>query len=340
MNNTKIYFQEIRDFGQVFNTGFTFIRQHFKRIFMHLLSLGGPFLLVGVGVSALLMVRMQRLSFGDTVENTYSNTLPFSFAEIGLSYLINILSFLVGFVMITAVINAYIRLYKESPLENPEFSLGEVWTQVRKDFWYLTGQLFLLFLLLLVISVLMVGLGILLFDSGSSTGLKVGLGFMYFIGGFVLFCYLMPYLGGIFITQSYFERTNFFTGLARTFQLIKNNWWLTFGLGVVNVIIMYVVFFICYLPLYFLMMISMFASIDKSSSTNTSSMTGVLVGSVVLLTLGYLVTFIIHYVMAAVHYHNLLERKEGGGLLAKIQTIGTQPSATAAVDFYDEEEKY
>ncbi len=338
MNNQKIHFQEVRDFGQVFNVGFTFIRQHFKRIFLHLLSLGGPFLLVGVGVSALLAVRMQSWTIGDG--GSAGGRWPFSLAEMGLSYAINILSFLVGFVMITAVVNAYIKLYNESPSANPDITLGDIWAQVRKDFWYLAGQLFLLYLTVVLITALMVGLAFLMFSSGSSTGLKALFGFLFFVGGFVLFCYLMPYMGGVFISQSYFERNNFFTGISRTFYLVQGNWWLTFGLGVVNTIIMYVVFFICYIPFYFIMMFNMITQMNQSGGPNFSSMTWVMVGMTVLMTFGYLVTFIIHYVMTAVHYHNLLERKEGGGLLARIQTVGTTQSTTAPVDFYDEEEKY
>ncbi len=345
MNSQKIQFQEIRDFGQVFNTGFTFMRQHFKRIFMHLLSIGGPFLLVGVGVSALLMVRIQNWSSVSTAEGTSAGrslgNLPFSWNEIGLSYLINIVSFLVGFVMITAVINAYIKLYKESDEINPAIALSEIWTQVRKDFWYLTGQMILLYLTILIIFGSFFGLAFLAVTSGSGTGTKVALGILFFFGGLILFCYVMPYLGGIFISQSYFERKGFFASMARTFYLIKDNWWLTFGLGFVNTIIMYAVFFVCYLPFYFVMMVSMITQAGRGTTPDFSSLTWVMVGMTVFMTLGYMIMFIIHYVMAAVHYHNLLERKEGGSLLAKIQTIGvSQTSTTAPVDFYDEEEKY
>jgi len=337
----KIQFEQIRDFGQVFNTGFTFIRQHFKRLFMHLLSIGGPFLLVGVGVSALLLVRMQSWSAIPTPDAVGITSMPFSFSEIALSYAVNILSFLVGMVMITSVINAYIKLYKESPDPQPDIQLGEVWGQVRKDFWRMAGQLFLLHLMAILLFGLLAGFAFMVFTSGSSTGAKIGFGFLYFLGGFALFCYLMPYFVGLFITQNYFERTGFFESVSRVFYLIKGEWWLTFGLGFVNTIIMYVIFFVCYLPFYIVMMISMVMQAQQGDTPDFSSLTWVMVGMTVCLTVGYLVMFIVHYVMAAVHYHNLLERKEGGSLLAKIETIGLQqPVATAPTDFYDEEEKY
>ncbi|MDJ1503940.1 hypothetical protein [Xanthocytophaga agilis] len=336
MNTQKIQFQQIRDFGQVFNAGFAFMRGHFFRIFRYLLSIGGPFLLVGVGVTALLMIRMQSWS---TSVNTGGGVLPFAWTDFGITYLVNLLSFFVGFVMITAVINAYIKLYIESPEVTPNIQLGDVWSQVRKDFFRLAGQL-------LLVSVFVFGVNILFFVSVGAIGestISAGAVLLVFFIGFGLFIFLMPYLGGVLTPQIYFGQTNFFKNISRTFSLVQDNWWMTLGLGFVNTIIMSTVFFICFFPFYLIMMISIVSQISSNpgQTPDFSSMTVVIVSMIVFMTLGYMATFIIHNVMAAVHYFNLEERKGGGGLLAKIQSIGSgENSLKSSIDFYDEEEKY
>ncbi|MDJ1495662.1 hypothetical protein QNI19_22190 [Cytophagaceae bacterium DM2B3-1] len=335
MNTQKIQFQQIRDFGQVFNAGFAFMRGHFFRIFRYLLSIGGPFLLVGVGVTALLMIRMQSW----TTSVSKGSVLPFAWTDFGITYLVNLLSFFVGFVMITAVINAYIKLYIESPEVNPDIQLGEVWSQVKKDFFRLAGQL-------LLVSVFIFGLNILflVLPGLLGTGMtSVGIVLLGFFIGFGLFIFLMPYVVGVLITQIYFGKTSFLKNIARTFSLVQGNWWITFGLGFVNTIIMSTVFFICFFPFYLIMIISMVSQMSSNpgQTPDFSSMTVVIVAMIVFMTLGYMATFIIHNVMAAVHYFNLEERKGGGGLLTKIQSIGSgDNSLKSPVDFYDEEEKY
>ncbi|MDJ1480102.1 hypothetical protein QNI16_06360 [Cytophagaceae bacterium YF14B1] len=328
MNTQKIQFQQIRDFGQVFNAGFAFMRGHFFRIFRYLLSIGGPFLLVGVGVTALLMIRMQSW----TTSVSKGSVLPFAWTDFGITYLVNLLSFFVGFVMITAVINAYIKLYIESPEVNPDIQLGEVWSQVKKDFFRLAGQL-------LLVSVFIFGLIILFFVILELIGLEL----LVFFIGFGLFIFLMPYLVGVLTPQIYFGQTNFFKNISHTFSLVQGNWWMTLGLGFVNSIIMNTVFFICFFPFYLIMIISMVSQMSSNpgQTPDFSSMTVVIVAMIVFMTLGYMATFIIHNVMAAVHYFNLEERKGGGGLLTKIQSIGSgDNSLKSPVDFYDEEEKY
>ena len=335
MQAQKIEFQQVRDFGHVFNDGFLFVRQHFKRLFTHLLFIGGPFLLVGVGVSTAGLVRMQGL----TAARANTSDIVFPWQDLAFSYLVNIFSFLIGFVMTTGVVNGYVELYKESPDREPDIQLGAVWAKVKSNFWRLSGQIFLVNLLLIAVTAAVVGLGFLVFSSNSGTGTKVVFGILYVLSLMLLFAYLAPYLG-VVITQTYFERSVFPRNISRTFYLIKDNWWLTFGLGVVCVIVMYGILMVFYMPFYFIMMFNTLLN-AKSGSFDMSSMVGVTVAMTIALTIGSLIIYIIHYVMAALHYHNLLERKESVGLLDKIQSLGmVQASSAGAADFYGEEEKY
>ncbi len=326
----KIDFYQIRDFGQVFNAGFSFLGQNFKQLFLHQLSIGGPFLLVGAGAQSFLTLQFQSLLKQDT-----------DWTNMGISYLVNIISFVIGWVMISAVINSYIKLYQESPDSKPDIQLGQIWDQVKKDFWWLLGRTILYYLVFTLIVGAIVGMGFLVFTSGSSTGFKVGFGFLYFLGTGSLILYLCPYMG-LFMTQSYFERTNFSTSISRTFYLIRNYWWLSFGLGVVNAIIMGVISGILSWP--FMIVTGMQGLLQASEGTNAAGFSSMVVINVIAIfarTLSYLLTLSLHYVMAAVYYHSQLELKDGTGLLNRIQSIGNeQATKQAPVDFYDEEEKY
>jgi len=336
----KTEFRRVRDFGEVFGTGFTFIRENFKPLALAVLYIGGPFLLVGSAVMTLILVRSSSLMPNPETGSGYGGS---SFLiEFALSYMINILSLLAGAVMITAVINGYIKLYMESPDARPKIQVSEVWQQVKTDFWWLAGRFFLLTILVFVYFGAVIALGVLIFGSGSTLGLKILMGVVYVLGAVVLSMYLYTYFYAIFPSQSYFERTSFGESISRTFYLVKDNWWQTFGVVFVGGIIQSFVAGILYMPFYFILIFAgLFSTIEGGSgSPNTALMTFAGVGMSVGVALGYGLSFIIHFVLQAFQLHNLLERKESTGLLTKIESIGSVQSTSAAVDFYDEEEKY
>ncbi|MCU0355096.1 MAG: hypothetical protein MUD08_15365 [Cytophagales bacterium] len=327
----KTEFRQVRDFGEVFGVSFEFIRQNFKPLCTGVLYIGGPFLLVGSAVLTLMLVRTVSLVPG---EGTGFDAVAF-----GVTYFVNILSLLAGAVMITSVVNGYIKLYMESPEAKPQIGVNELWRQVRQDFWWVAGRLFLLSVLAFVYFGLLIGMGVAVFASGSSVGLKVAFGFIYVFGLIAAGMYFYVYGFCIFPTQSYFERTSLGGSFSRVPYLVKGHWWQTFGVAFIGSIIQSVVASILYLPFYFILIFAGLFSIQSGGTPNTSLLTVAGVGMSVGLTLGYGMSFIINFVLMAVQYYNLLEGKESTGLLNKIESLGTVPTA-AKTDFYDEEEKY
>lgn len=335
--SVKTEFRRIRDFGDVLGISFGFIRENFKPLTLSVLFIGGPFMLVGSAVMTLMLVRTSTIS---TTPQGSSSVI----ADFGLSYFVNIMSLLAGAVMVVGVVNSYIKLYMASGDEKPKIQVNEIWQEVKKDFFWLAGRFLLLTLLVFVYMAAVGGLAYLVFNSGiQSTGLKVFLGITGFFGFLALTMYLAVPMYGLFATQSYFERTGFAASISRSFYLVKHQWWQSFAIIFVGIMVQIIVASVLYMPFYFILIIGgLFSTMQPGGGApNTSLMTFAGVGMSIGLALGYSLSYIIHFVIQAFQYHNLLERRESVGLLDKIQSLGTvQASSAGAADFYGEEEKY
>ena len=331
----KTEFRPVRDFGEVFGVAFEFIRQNFKPLCTGVLYIGGPFLLVGAAVITLMIVRIVTLMPGSGNDDLNANAITFV-----VTYFVNIVSFLAGAVMITTVINGYIKLYMESPEAKPQIGVSELWQQAKKDFWWVAGRLLLLALAAFVYFGLLIVLAVPIFASDAGVGAKVALGILYVFFAIAAATAFYVYGFSVFPTQSYFERTGVGGSWPRIFHLVKGNWCQTFGVTLIGSILQSFVASILYLPFYFILIFAGLFSIQSGGSANTSLLTFAGVGMSVGLALGYGLSFIIHYVLMAVQYYNLLERKESTGLLHKIESLGTVQTAPARTDFYDEEERY
>jgi hypothetical protein len=119
----KIEFRKKRDFGEILNVSFTFIRQNYQPIFKSLLFIAGPFVLVGSVLPGLL--------FSPSI-----GTEEAGFSQIDLTQVIvNILSFVVGSVLAVGVVYEYMLLYDKNT--GTPVKTGEVWKAVRKSFFRL-----------------------------------------------------------------------------------------------------------------------------------------------------------------------------------------------------------
>jgi len=323
-NFTAIDFHRTRDFGRKVNATFEFIRQNFKPLLKSILFIVGPpvlvaALLLGSFMNGLFLRSMRGANNPESVEY-------FTSAGFWLQMVLMFVFMMVAGIMTIATINNYIVLYGEKRSNNIE--VHEVWARVRQTFWmHFFSVLF--FAVLFIIAYVVFLIPMVLITPSSP--------FLFFVGFtifLVLLCYFFFSTSLVFFVQLY-EQRGFFAALGRSFRLVQNKWWSTFGI----IMIMYFIAgFISYLPLipmYVALVVSAIHSVEAGSVQQMSTFMQVFITSCfVVYYLFYIVLQSLPNVAIAFQYFNLVELKEARGLLSDIDTLGQQPSLPASDEHY------
>lgn len=276
----KIELVKTRDFGEIINDTFTFISQNWKPLLKSYAIICGFFIVANVVVALLQQNKMI------SVMQTHTNTGRFtSFGTVfGSAYFLSLLFTLFTYTAIALVPLCFISLYKEKGNVAPETE--EVWGYFKYYFFRVLG------------SNLLVGLCLI-----------IGL-FLCLVPGL----YLLPILS-LVLPVIVFENTNLGFGWSKSFQLIKENWWQTFGAIAVIWIITYAALMIFIIPTSLVSVGSMF--ISKAAHP---SYFGLMVTTVISALCQ--VFLILPVITSALCYFNLNEQKEGTGLLGRINNFG------------------
>ncbi len=186
-------FYKNKDFGELIGSPFTFFVKEFKSLTLSLLVIVGPFLLI----EAILIGRYNFSPANDIL------TMANSFGQVrdGTSYFIQLLEFFKN-VMLAVTVGVYFKLHVKKGKGN--FSIKNVWNEVRKFYWSIAGAQILSGLILVVAFLLLV-----------IPGIYVSVAFT------ILYAIII------------FEEEGVSKAISRSFDLIKGNWWLIFGLTIV-----------------------------------------------------------------------------------------------------------
>ncbi len=328
MNNLNVIeFHRTRDFSRKLNATFEFIKQNFKPLGKSIVLIAGPPILIASLILGSFMndfnVFTGSAALGQSqVLETYFTSVTF-WLEIALM----IIFYTLSSVMNIATINNYLLLYGERRTNN--IAVAEVWIRVRATFWMYFRSMFLfMFLLVIAYVVLLIPMFVLVAVSP----------FLMIIGVFFVFGALIYLLVGAsltFIIRAY-ERNGFFEAVGRSFKLVKDKWWSTFGLVTILYFIMLVTSYIFIMPWYFVAAASAIHNVSANTFQEPSSSYQLI--TVVVFTLYYLVQMVLAalpMIGIAFQYFNLLELKEAKGLISQIETIGkTSPSAPAQEEHY------
>jgi len=319
MENFKaIEYHHMRDFSRKMNTTFEFIRQNFKSLGKSILLIAGPPVLVASLIIAtfidefmgLTRAAANNMADADVVE-TYFMSVTF-----WLQIVLMILLFLVSSIMSIATINNYIILYEERQSNN--ISVNDVWLRVRETFWMYFRTTLVFFLLAIVVYVVLV-IPVALLAAISPA--------LIFLGIMAMFCgliYLIISVSMTYIIRAY-EKKSFFDAIARSFKLVRDKWWSTFGIIMVLYLVMITISYIFMIPWY----IATITSALHNTSTEMIQTPMMTWTTVIFFTLYYLAQMVLGAlpnIGIAFQYFNLVELKEAKGLLGKIDTLGqSQP---------------
>ncbi|HQI42142.1 MAG: hypothetical protein B6D44_01760 [Ignavibacteriales bacterium UTCHB2] len=300
MTQNKIEFQRYRDFGQIINSTFEFIRQNFLPLLKSLIFITGPFLLI----TGLLLGFYQKSIF-----TLFQIT---SLSQTGLIILLLIVSIFLTMQMLLSTVYSFILIYL-SKEDYTQISIEEVWDGVKQIFFKILGlTLALIFLIAAAFFILVLFIGL----TANATQ-NPFLGMLIFLLLFIPILFFIVKLSFVYIVALY-ERTGFWESIQRSFYLIRNKWWFTFGLIFVLGVIQGLMGVIFQIPQYIITFATMFNSLDGSGVSGVTEIL-IMITSVIS-AFQYLLSSITIIALAFL-YFSLVELKEAKGLMEKIESI-------------------
>lgn len=319
-------FRKVRDFGQLISALFEFLRGHGSTLGKHLLLIVGPVtLLTGLG-SYFMNQSIQRYS---TMSSPGSMDPQTMLMEIMPQFFIQILLFSVAYIAMMGIINEYIY-----SLENDPENAGEV-SVIWRHFSSRLGRH--------ITNVIAPGLVCMvpIFIFGAVLGIGLSepelLPVMVLLGFFIIF----PMYIYLIITLSIFpvvrvqENIGVADGIKRCLNLMKGFFWKSFWFFVIILIIQMVLSMIFGIPSMIVNLIVPMTMPDLASSTSPGDgSVGIVMQAVdiivnIIATAGSQLLYVIGISGIVFQYFNLVERKEGLGMMAKLDLLGKQDETTA-----------
>lgn len=283
MQQPKIELAKTRDFGEVISDSFTFIRQNFKPLFKIVFTFCGLFILATAATYTLQQLKVLDLQ-KRIFENKYQ-TFDTMADRFGIEYLLSMLFILISYALMSTTVISYMALYKQKGNIPP--TTEEVWGYVKYYFLRVLLGIIVLSPLLLIATVLCLVPGI----------------------------YVYPIFGLIFPIMVV-ENGSFGYAFNRSFKLINDNWWSTFGALFVMLLIMYVAYMVFSIPTIIVSVISVLTHGQVSSSPVFTVIASVLQQLAQVL-------YVLPLVTLVMCYFNLTEIKEGSGLIDRINHFGS-----------------
>lgn len=204
----KVEFRKVRDFGEIINDTFLFLKQMGKPLFKSVFTICGFLVVAQALISIVYQLKVK--------DNISAGAIGLS-VRFGWEYLVMLIISLVSYSIFSLTTLAFIHIYREKGNEAP--TPPEVWVFVK----------FYLFKFIWMTIV---------------TGTLIMLGFIFcLIPGF----YLMPILSLIYPIMV-IEGTTFGSAFDRSFKLVKGHWWTTFGVQIIMFLIIYAGVIVVALP--------------------------------------------------------------------------------------------
>ena len=274
-----VEFKKRRDFGQVINDTFTFIRQNIKPLIKTYFTFCGLFVLASM--ATLLLQQFKMVNVINTVGGMRHTR---GIGLYGIEYFLSLIFSYASYSSMTVAVLSYIAIYVQKGNQTP--TLDEVWGFFKYYFFRVFGSSFLLMLLLII-------------------------GFMFcLVPGF----YLFPFIAMMFPIMV-IENSSLSYSFSRSFSLIKENFWVTFGTLIIVWIIVYACTTLIVLPTSLFNMLAMFSSKNPQMSLTLSLITTVLQSLCQVFTIVPIITI-------SLMYFNLVEEKESVGLMERISNFG------------------
>lgn len=287
MLKDPIKFNVARDFGGVINCTFTFVSQNFKKLLMAIMINAGIFILITAIIGGI--IHSGTFSMLAKVGSQGGGGNPgMMFTNLNSIFYLQMLMGLSAWLTQTALmltVYGYIKLYTERGQSG--FEISDIREIVKKDFFHI-------FIVVIPIGFIIGLAAILLIIPGIYVG--------------IVFSIIFPII--------ILERKSLGDAISRSFYLVKENWWVTFGIFFIMTVVAGMIYYVFLIPTY---VIFFMQSLNGLALTPTIKSLYAVFGSIGYIVL-YTVTSVV-YISMAIHYYSLVEKKDQPTLLQKIEEI-------------------
>jgi len=286
-------FKRVREFGDLFSDTFAFISNHWKSFFGGFFKLAWPFILIALIGNTYYQVEATGNFFDEAFTNPQN---PFSFFT---NFIPSILLLAISSFLLTVVSYSYVNLYIKAFIDNKEeIDLQNIQNEMYNKLLSISGLQILVFL-----------------------SVFVGLIFCLLPG-----IYLLVPLS--FALSVYlFENKSVTDAYAHTFQLIRDNWWITFAAIIVMSIIIAFAGGIFQLPAFIYTIIkgaTSFQETNPQEAFNSISNDYVMIALNAIASFATYILNLAFIIMTVYIYFNLNERQFGTGSFEQIDEIGNE----------------
>jgi hypothetical protein len=292
MLNNYILFKKQRDLGAIISDTFKFIRQEYKTIFRLYLKHVGWLLLLAVATSTYYQYTSLN-SASSLLESGAEAFLLNAFQNTGLSFILVFLAFVAYTAMSLTAVNSIIKSYVDN---KGEIKDEEVSLNIRRFFGQTLLSLFVF-------------------------------GILCFIG--LLLCFLPGvYLAvplSLIFSIVVFQEKSFSDAFSECFQLVKQNWWITFVTVLVISLLVSLIGGVFQLPIIVLTAVEAFTSLNEGGDTAGVLGLGnnwIYLSLYVFASIAQYILGLITLISLALIYFNLNEIRNKTGTLEDIDGIG------------------
>jgi hypothetical protein len=286
-------FRKKRDFGDVITDSFRFLGIYAGPYFKTVGIIVGP-----VAVVAFVLISRHAVNFLTTIyiNSITSQELPLVISSYGL--------LLIAYLLFYTASYDFIKVTVEK--QGVAATIEEVWKAVKKDIFKILG-VGLLFIVSLVLFVVVVVMLVSVMGSVSSFIFLPLL--LYLAYAFIKFTLSMP--------AAVFDDLNAIDGMHKSWSFVKGNFWATFGISCVLLIIGFCVSLIIRIPIYVVQWTFSQHGVNTINEGWHALMTVVNVIAMIASMAAYILLVIGH----SLQYLSIAEVREGKGLLHQIDEL-------------------
>jgi len=309
MNNTKLDLCRYRDFGGLFSVTIDFIKQNFKQYLKTILIYVFPFMLLAGFAMGFIFQSVDLFN----LENLQTNPgeMPeINWISLGTAITGSTIFYAVALIIMCAISFRYVQLYIERDEIN-QLSPKEIWNESKGNLGWLTGYslLFILFFVLVYMGIIALIVFIIQVVSGWLLIIIIPVLFCLFIYVTISLMHLIP-------LKMEEPQLSIFEVFSKCFELIKGNWWKSFGFIFIFNMLLGIVSYVFLIPMY----VALFGMSLFQNNSIALFISGLTTG--VSYGLAMLVSSFI-YIAIAISFYSLYEKLTGSSLKDQIDSIGS-----------------
>ena len=265
--------KKIRDFGSLLSASFYYVRRYFKSLGKSVLYFVVPIILVSGILVSQFMMPSLDMAQGGVVN-------PFSMLS---SSLVSGVIGVLGMTALAAVVFNHLK-FAAAGRKDSNIQVEEVWEGLKDDFFM----------------ILLINIGVFI---------ATFFGMLFFVIPGIFISVKLTLVSAVYVLE---DRT-LSDAFSRSWNLISNYWWVTFGLVLVMGIFVSLMSMTASMPLTIFATFANFSGLENPHTT-----IGMFYALVNALTY---IFYTVMYLCLGLHYYNLVERKEGAELEKRISQI-------------------